>query len=186
MSSQARAGTARVRATSSLALLALLGAAPACAQLPAATYAGPSAPVRPTEPCIVTRIVDGDTIHCSGLGSVRFIGMDTPERNQGPAYADATRALGALFAVGDTIQIEPDVEPQDRYQRALRHIWRRGELVNWWMVRDGWAVLLTIPPNVQYAESLVEAQRLARTERRGLWAGSVFDCIPSDHRAGRC
>ena len=41
-------------------------------------------PARNVSECQITRIVDGDTIHCDGIGSVRLIGVDTPDGNQPP------------------------------------------------------------------------------------------------------
>ena len=38
------------------------------------------------------------------------------------------------------------------------------------VVRDGYAGLLTIPPNVKYADVLAACHRTARESRRGLWA----------------
>lgn len=175
-----------------VALVAIAAAAPpraAQAQAPpepAARDSGPSRPVRPTTPCTVTRIVDGDTVDCRGVGRVRLIGMDTPERSQRPFGGRAARALAELIRVGDSVEVEPDVEPRDRYGRVLGHVWSGGTLINWAMVRQGWAVLLTYPPNVQYVEWLTAAQRRAREERRGLWAVGGFDCLPAQRRRGRC
>lgn len=158
-------------------------AAPAPAPL---ERGGPPAPVRDTRACVITRIVDGDTVDCRGVGRVRLIGMDTPELSQEPFGTRAAEALAALAPVGDTVQLERDVEPRDRYNRTLGYLWRGGVLVNWRLVRDGWAVLLTFPPNVQYVEWLTAAQRQAREERLGLWAVDGFACPPADRRRGRC
>jgi micrococcal nuclease len=59
-------------------------------------------------------------------------------------------------------------------------------MINWRMVREGWAVLLTYPPNVAYVEDFTDAVRLAREESRGLWGVGGFECPPADHRARRC
>ena len=157
--------------------------------LPAAepvSAAGPAAPVRRTRECIVTRIVDGDTLDCRDIGRIRLIGVDAPERSQRPFGAQAAQALAALAPPGSTVQVEPDFEPRDRYDRTLGYVWRQGAMVNWRMVREGWAILLTYPPNVQYVEWFTDAQRRARDERRGLWAEGGFDCAPADRRLGRC
>jgi micrococcal nuclease len=153
---------------------------------PARTDSGPQHPVRKTVPCVVTRIVDGDTIECRGIGRIRLIGIDTPELSQTPFGARAAEALAALIPEGTEIAVERDVESHDRYGRVLAYLWYRGELVNWVMIRSGWAVLLTFPPNVQYVEWYTAAQRRAREEGRGLWAESGFDCMPADRRRGRC
>lgn len=150
------------------------------------TDSGPTTPRRETVSCTVTRIVDGDTIECAQIGRVRLIGMDTPESNQAPFGAQASAALAALIPVGSEVQLEPDVEARDRYRRLLAYAWVSHTMVNWRMVREGWAVLLTYPPNVQYVDAFTDAERRAREEGRGLWATSGFDCRPVDRRGKRC
>ena len=150
------------------------------------TDSGPTSPRRATVPCSVTRIVDGDTIECDGAHRVRLIGMDTPEANQPPFGEQASAALAAMVAVGSTVALEPDVEPRDRYNRVLAYVWVGRSLINWRMVREGWAVLLTYPPNVQYVDAFTDAERRAREEGRGLWASGGFDCRPVDRRGRRC
>ena len=150
------------------------------------TDSGPTSPRRQTTTCTVIRITDGDGIVCDRIGRVRLIGMDTPELDQKPYGPQAAHALGALVGVGMEVQIEPDVQARDRNNRLLAYVWVGRSMVNWRMVRDGWAVLLTYEPNVQYVEAFTEAQRRAREERRGLWATGGFDCSPRDHRARRC
>jgi len=147
---------------------------------------GPAAPRRPTENCIVERIVDGDTLVCARLGRVRLIGIDSPERDQEPFGDHARDALEMLVPVGTRLQLEGDVEPRDGYGRRLAYAWREGTQVNWFMVRTGWAVILTIPPNVQHVEALRAAQQAAREDRAGLWAIDGFACEPARHRRGEC
>ncbi len=146
----------------------------------------PPDPVGPTRRCVVQRIVDGDTFTCAGGVRVRLIGIDTPELSQRPYGDQARRALEELLPVGSEVQLERDVEPVDRYGRRLAYVWRDSVLVNWEMLRAGWAVLLTYPPNVRYVEAFQEAQRAAREERRGLWETDAFSCLPIDRRRGVC
>lgn len=143
-------------------------------------------PVRETERCVVTRIVDGDTFDCRGGPRVRLIGIDTPELSQVPYGAQASEALAELMPVGTEVALERDVELRDRYGRRLAYVWRDGAMVNWAMVRNGWAVLLTYPPNVQYVDRFEAAERAARAEGVGLWSVGGFECAPSDRRRGRC
>ena len=150
------------------------------------TRGGPAAPHVATTTCEVTRIVDGDTIECRPGVRVRLIGMDTPEMSQAPFGRQTRDTLAALLPVGSRAQLELDVEQRDRYDRVLAYVWFDSLLVNWWLVRDGWAVLATYPPNVRYVDWYVAAQDSARAERRGLWASGGLDCLPSEHRRRRC
>lgn len=147
---------------------------------------GPTAPVRELRPCTVTRIVDGDTLDCRPLGRVRLLGIDTPERGQEPFGSVATQALSSLIPGNGEVLLEADVENRDRYDRALRYVWADGRMVNWALVRTGYAVLLTYPPNVQYVEWLRVAQDSAQAEGAGLWGMDGFDCSPQAYRRGTC
>ncbi len=149
-------------------------------------YAGPPAPVRETSRCQIERIVDGDTVVCRGRGRVRLIGVDTPELSQEPYGQLAAQGLAELVTVGTDVDLEPDVERRDRNGRLLAYLWSEGRLVNWLLLRQGWAVVLTYPPNVQYVDWLTSAQDSAQQERSGLWAHGAFDCLPIEHRRGRC
>jgi uncharacterized protein (TIGR02246 family) len=161
-------------------------AAPVSVPPTALTDSGPTNPRRETFSCTVSRVIDGDTIQCAQIGRVRLIGMDTPESNQPPFGAQASAALAALIPVGAEVQLEPDVEARDRNRRLLAYVWVGHTMINWRMVREGWAVLLTYPPNVQYVDAFTDAERRAREEGRGLWATGGFDCRPVDHRGKRC
>ncbi len=141
----------------------------ATAAAPAATAGVPASAL----PARVTRIVDGDTIGVELGGAtyrVRYIGMDTPERDT-PCF-DAATDLNAELVEGTTVWLEQDVSEVDRYGRLLRHIWTGdGVLVNEELVRQGMAVVYTWPPDVKYEARLLAAQRAARAEGAGcLWS----------------
>ncbi|MGH7545966.1 MAG: DUF4105 domain-containing protein [Gemmatimonadota bacterium] len=146
----------------------------------------PRGPIRETRYCVVARIVDGDTFQCRDGVRVRPIGMDAPELSQRPFGQEARAALERMIPVGTRVRLERDVELQDRYGRLLAYVWKDTRMVNWAMVRDGYAVLLTIPPNVQYVDDFREAQRAAREAGAGLWAEQGFLCLPADRRRRRC
>ncbi len=42
-------------------------------------------------------------------------------------------------------------------------------MLNEQIVREGYAQVMTIPPNIKYQELFVEAERDARKNKRGLW-----------------
>jgi micrococcal nuclease len=136
--------------------------------------------------CRVERVADGDTFYCRDGRKIRLIGIDTPELAQGGDGRLALEALRRLLPQGRAVRLELDVAPRDRFGRTLAHVWAGGRLVNEAMVRGGWAVLYTVPPNVRYVRRLETAQQAARAARAGLWQHGGFDCPPADFRRGRC
>ncbi len=129
---------------------------------------------------VVKRVVDGDTIvvHVGGRDErVRLIGIDTPETVDprkpvqcfGKEASDHTKAL---LPAGTVVRLERDAEARDRYDRLLAYVYREsdGLFVNLELARDGYAQLLTIPPNVTYVDELRAAVADARHEGRGLWS----------------
>ena len=97
---------------------------------------------------------------------MRLIGIDSPELGQGEPGRQAQAALRRLMPKGTTVRLERDAAPRDRYGRELAYVWVGSRLVNESMVRDGWAMLYTVPPNVKYAERLERAQKEARAAAR--------------------
>jgi endonuclease YncB( thermonuclease family) len=146
----------------------------------------PAAPVPPTQPCVVTKITDGDTIACEGLGNVRLIGVDAPEKDQEPFGTAATAGLASLVALGSTIQLEKDAVERDSRGRLLAYLWSEGRQINWLLVRQGWAVALPYNTTRRYEQAFAAAERRAEAESRGLWQVDGFRCRPADKRANRC
>jgi micrococcal nuclease len=136
--------------------------------------------------CEVSRISDGDSFRCRDGRRVRLTGIDTPELSQQPFGARSRQALLQWIPLGTTVFLENDVSETDRFGRRLAYAWSGSTMVNEVMVRSGWAVLYTVPPNVKYAERLHDAQKQARALSAGLWPERGFDCPPSQFRRNRC
>ncbi|ACI21182.1 MULTISPECIES: thermonuclease family protein [Thermodesulfovibrio] len=143
--------------------------------------------------CIVTEVNDGDTLTIvtnSVLGifvrteKVRLIGIDAPELAQEPWGRKAKNYLKKLVKESDMrVKIELDVQHRDKYGRILAYLWdKNGNMINYMMIRNGYAMVYTIPPNVKYVELFVEAQRLARQEKKGIWGKDGLTEKPSDWR----
>ena len=119
----------------------------------------------------VASITDGDTFRvANGESAIRLIGVDTPET--GTCFAaEATAHLNTLIPPGTRVRLSYDVERLDRFQRTLAYVYRLtdGLFVNAAMVRDGFAMQLTIAPNVAKAEEIGAVVADARSARRGLW-----------------
>jgi micrococcal nuclease len=122
------------------------------------------------ETATVAQIVDGDTVDLRDGRTVRYIGLNTPERDQ-PYYNEAKEANRRLVE-GKTVALEWDVETVDQYGRNLAYLWVDGVLVNREIVWQGFANAFTVPPNVRYEAEIRAAEQAAREAGRGLWAGS--------------
>jgi len=153
----------------------------------------PSNPVksRSVEEISVIKIVDGDTLTINYKGSresIRLIGIDTPEsiggkkarRDARKSHKDMSEILSSGKAAaeytkktvspGDVISVEFDVEKRDRYGRLLGYVFLKdGRMLNEEIIKNGYASVLTIPPNVKYQQRFVEAYRYARKNNLGLW-----------------
>ena|SRR3990172_5245263 len=130
------------------------------------------------EKAYVAKVVDGDTIQLSNGKTVRLIGIDTPEtvdprRPVGCFGKEASNEAKSLLS--DTqIILQKDVSETDKYGRLLRYIFLplsdgRILFVNDYLVRAGFAKVLTYPPDVKYNEQFRQAEREAKEAGRGLW-----------------
>ena len=120
----------------------------------------------------VTKVTDGDTIHLSGLGSVRLIGIDTPEVYGGAECfgQEASAFAKRLLPLGTRVRYRVGVDERDRYGRLLAYVWLpNGRMLNRVLVSAGYAQPLTIPPNVEFAALFRRAAAAARRAGRGLW-----------------
>ena len=134
---------------------------------------GDDEPDRGRGTAFVTKVTDGDTLKLSGIGSTRLIGVDTPEVYGGvECYGrEASAWVKRHVPPGTSVRYRLGVERRDRYDRALAYVWLPdGRFLNLMLVQEGYAHVLTIPPNVDHAERFVAAQRRARRAERGLWS----------------
>jgi micrococcal nuclease len=127
---------------------------------------------------LVTRVVDGDTVHVRIDGAderVRFIGVDTPETVKPgtpvQCFGKAASAYDHRLLDGQAVRLRFDSEQRDRYGRLLAYVYRArdGLFVNAALVRGGYATTLTIPPNTAHAAQFAGLERRARERQRGLW-----------------
>ena len=138
----------------------------------------------------VSRVVDGDTLKLSDGERVRLIGIDTPElhysnkllRDSKRTHRDieTIQEMGkraAMFTKGlcdkKKVRLELDVEKRDKYGRCLAYVYLEdGTFVNAKIMEEGYAQVMTIPPNVKYADYFLKLEKEARANHRGLWAST--------------
>jgi len=150
----------------------------------------------PSKKPILNYVVDGDTIsvHINGEAEkVRLIGIDTPEsRRNDRAKLQAERSkrdvativqmgkkakevLKEILPKGTELRIEYDVQKRDKYGRLLAYVYKTDNtMINEEMLRQGYAQLLTIPPNVRYVERFRKVLTKSQKEGRGFWGSGGF------------
>lgn len=141
----------------------------------------PASPAQTQKTYLVTKVIDGDTIHVNIDGktaTIRLIGIDTPETVDprrgvgcfGKKASDETKRL----LEGKSVVLNRDVSETDKYNRLLRYVFLplgSGEnlFVNDYLIRQGFAKTLTYPPDVKYDARFLQAEKEARDNLRGLW-----------------
>lgn len=137
---------------------------------------------------LVRRVADGDTIQLESGEKVRLIGIDTPEMHESDKlYRDSRRTgqrAGAIqelgrrayeftrnLTEGQRVSLEFDAEKYDKYDRLLAYVYLKKDntFVNAEIIRQGYASVMTFPPNVKYADLFLKLYREARENKRGLW-----------------
>jgi len=121
----------------------------------------------------VTAVVDGDTISVLISGfyerRVRYIGIDAPEMRR-DCFAPEATAFNRQLVLGKDVALERDVSDTDRFGRLLRYVYLpTGEMVNELLVRGGYAVARSYPPDTKYKARFEAAERQAQQANAGLW-----------------
>ena len=115
----------------------------------------------------VTRVIDGDTVDTNKLDRVRLIGVDTPE--EGGCYSTAAKRFTRRRLGGRLVGYELGAEKKDRYGRTLAYLYSGATMHDLDLLRQGYAKVLTIPPNDKYSGRFEAAARHARRGNDGLW-----------------
>jgi micrococcal nuclease len=121
---------------------------------------------------VVTHVIDGDTVIIDTDERVRLLGIDTPER--GECYFEEATTFATEQLMGRTVMLERDETDRDTYERLLRYVFITTEvgeetLFNTTLVAEGYAELLSIPPDRRYRTELQAAQARARESQLGRW-----------------
>lgn len=116
----------------------------------------------------IKEVIDGDTIELESGERIRYIGIDTPEKDQ-PFFQEATRANQELLKKGKyTLEYGNDLK--DDWGRTLAYVWIDTMMVNAELVREGLASVYLISPNFKYKDKLIDFQKQARSKKAGIWS----------------
>jgi micrococcal nuclease len=178
----ARRAPRRLALVRALAIVSVVVGAAACG----GSGSGPSGS---SAGAVVERVVDGDTVVVR-VGDteerVRLIGVDTPETKH-PSKpvecfgAEASAFTSELLPRGTEVRLERDVEARDQYDRLLAYVYRvdDGLFVNRELLAQGYAAVLTVPPNVAHTDEFVALAAEARDGGRGLWSACGDVGVPA-------
>jgi len=124
----------------------------------------------------VVHVSDGDTIIVRVDGEeqrLRYIGINAPEMGSETQAALAEQAyqLNCTLVADQSVLLLRDTSETDQYERLLRYVLVGDTFVNYELVRRGMARAHGYPPDTACSQSLEEAERLAREEDLGIWAG---------------
>lgn len=128
---------------------------------------------------LVTKVVDGDTFWADDGTSkglkIRLIGIDAPEsrktfKKEVGYFGKEAKTYLTNLLIGKSVRLEYDLNRIDQYGRTLAYVYLKdGTFVNAELVKNGFAMALTIPPNVKFVDEFVKLQEEARENYRGLW-----------------
>lgn len=126
----------------------------------------------------VVRVIDGDTIVCQVDNiqqPVRMIGIDTPESVHPDTEKNTEAGKVASYITKNlltdkTVWLETDIQVTDKYGRLLVYVWLEKperisdqaiaeKMYNYIILKSGYASLLTIPPNVKYADQFKQISK---------------------------
>lgn len=134
---------------------------------------------------VVEWIYDGDTLKVNGVGKVRLIGIDTPEKDETPRDQSFTR-LGAkqrqlrpigqaalrfniALLKGKTVRLGFDGPRQDRHDRTLAYVYLPdGRLLNRLLLEQGYAIVYR-RFDFQHKDDFLRAEAAAQAAQIGLW-----------------
>jgi micrococcal nuclease len=126
------------------------------------------------ERVFIDYVYDGDTVRTARGEKIRLIGLDTPEMNweEGEAefYAREAFEYTREKLLKRSVYLEYDKEHRDKYDRLLAYLFLEdGTFFNQELLKEAYAGLLLIPPNLKYQDLFKETVREARLDYRGIW-----------------
>jgi len=121
----------------------------------------------------VVNVVDGDTFKIESGETVRMIGIDTPETvhpsKPVQCYGKEASLKTEELIEGKETKLEKDISEKDKYGRLLRYVYVGDVFINEYLVREGYAMSSSYPPDIKYQDKFIEAQKKAQEDNKGLW-----------------
>lgn len=92
------------------------------------------------------KVIDGDTIWVKGIGKVRLVQVNTPERGE-PGYKEAKNFVKKV-CLNKTVYLDiDDKKPKDKYNRTLAIVYVGNMDLNQELLNRDLAEVMFIPPS---------------------------------------
>ena len=92
------------------------------------------------------KVVDGDTIWVEGVGKIRFVQVNTPERGE-DGYKEAKDYVKEK-CLGKTVYLDiDDKKHYDKYNRTLAIVYTEDQDINKELLNENLAEIMYIPPS---------------------------------------
>jgi micrococcal nuclease len=121
----------------------------------------------------VIRVIDGDSVILSTGEKIRYIGIDTPEIENGECYGTEAAKVNSDLVLGKDVKLVKDTSETDKYGRLLRYVYVGDILINDYLVKNGFAKVMTVPPDTEFEDEFVSSETNAKTNLLGFW-GKCF------------
>ncbi len=128
-------------------------------------------------------VADGDTITLEDIGSIRFIGIDTPEKNHPKLpiqyWSKKASNFTRQLCLGKKVRLDYDPYDNDlrgKYGRVLGYIFlENGMFLQEELLKKGHAIAyLKYPFDEEHKAQFIKWEQMARRKRVGLWQDDGF------------
>jgi micrococcal nuclease len=139
----------------------------------------------------VARVFDGDTVQLTDGRHLRFIAINTPERDHDnrpaePLADTAKHQLETLLASDNSLLLRFDEEKKDRHGRLLAHPYLyNGRNLTQAMLQTGLGFHITVPPNLLFLDCYQQAEQTAREQQQGVWKQVYYQPLSASQLPAR-
>lgn len=125
------------------------------------------------------KCIDGDTISIKNneiYAKVRFLAIDAPEIDkQEPYSTEAKEYLCNLIKNGKNLYLEFDNKSDkvDKYDRTLAWVWIDDTLIQYEMVKNGYAKVAYLYSEYKYTSELKKFEEYAKDNKLNIWSDYI-------------
>ncbi|MCG3205139.1 MAG: Adaptive-response sensory-kinase SasA [Elusimicrobia bacterium] len=124
----------------------------------------------------VRRVLDSNLIQLEDGTRVRYLGVIVPKK--GSLHAIEAMSANRAWVEKKEVQFKYGLQERDIDGVWLAYVFVDGIFVNQELVKQGLALVSTLPNEESYLPDLIAAEKEAHDNRRGQWRDSALDLYP--------